>query len=41
MSPSELARALPTIRDTLGLFLTPEEAEKRVRAIASLAKGHA
>lgn len=39
MSPSDLARALPTIRDTLGLFLTPEETEQRVRAIASLAKG--
>jgi DNA-binding response OmpR family regulator len=39
MSPSDLARALPTIRDTIGLFLTPEETEQRVRAIASLARG--
>lgn len=36
MSPSDLKRALPTIRDTLGLFLTAEETERRVQAIATL-----
>ena len=40
MSPSDLARALPTIRDTIGLFLSPEETERRIRAIASLTKSH-
>lgn len=39
MSPSDLRRALPTIRDTLGLFLTPEETERRVQAIATLVNG--
>ncbi|HZF51325.1 MAG TPA: response regulator [Polyangiaceae bacterium] len=39
MSPSDLARALPMIRDTLSTFLPPEEAELRVRAIASLTRG--
>jgi DNA-binding response OmpR family regulator len=39
MSPTELERALPTIRETIRLFLTPEETEQRVRAIATLAKG--
>lgn len=41
MSPSDLARALPTIRETIRLFLTPEETERRVRAIATLTKSSA
>jgi DNA-binding response OmpR family regulator len=38
MSPADLKRALPTIRETLRLFLTAEETEQRVQAIASLVK---
>jgi DNA-binding response OmpR family regulator len=38
MSPSDLQRALPAIRDTLGMFFTREETDKRVEALASLAK---
>jgi DNA-binding response OmpR family regulator len=38
MTAADLKRALPTIRETLGLFLTPEETEKRMQAIASLVK---
>jgi DNA-binding response OmpR family regulator len=39
MSVGDLWRALPAIRDTLTLFFPREEAERRVEAIASLAKG--
>jgi DNA-binding response OmpR family regulator len=38
MSPGDLWRALPAIRDTLSLFFPREEAERRVEAIASLAR---
>jgi hypothetical protein len=38
MSVGDLWRALPAIRDTLTLFFPREEAERRVEAIASLAK---
>jgi DNA-binding response OmpR family regulator len=38
MSPEDLQRALPAIRDTLGLFFPREEAERRIEALASLAR---
>lgn len=38
MSPAELKRALPTIRETLRLFLPPEETELRMMAIANLVR---
>lgn len=41
MSPSDLQRALPAIRDTLGMFFTPEETRLRVEALALLASSAA
>jgi DNA-binding response OmpR family regulator len=37
MSPGDLRRALPEIRETLALFLPRDEAERRAEALASLA----
>lgn len=37
MSPGDLRRALPEIRETLALFLPRDEAERRADALASLA----
>ena len=39
MSPGDLRRALPEIRETLALFLPRDEAERRAEALASLAGG--
>jgi DNA-binding response OmpR family regulator len=41
MSPSDLQRALPAIRDTLGMFFTPEETHRRIEALALLASSAA
>jgi hypothetical protein len=38
MTPADLLRAVPAIRDTLGMFLTREEAHRRGEAIAALAR---
>lgn len=38
MSPADLERALPALRDTLGLFFPRDEAERRLEALATLAK---
>lgn len=37
MSPADLERALPALRDTLSMFLTRDETERRVAALAALA----
>lgn len=38
LTPTSLARALPTIRDMLHIFLDAQEAERRVQAIQALAE---
>jgi DNA-binding response OmpR family regulator len=38
MKPSDLMQAMPAIRDTLCMFLAPEEADRRAEAIAALAR---
>lgn len=38
--PLELSRALPAIHGTLRLFLSPEESEARMRAIARVLRGY-
>lgn len=38
MSPAELKLALPAIRETLSLFLSPEETDQRMLAISGLVK---
>ena len=38
MTPADLGRALPTIRETLRVFLPPEDLERCAAAIAALAE---
>ncbi|HYO51538.1 response regulator [Archangium sp.] len=40
LTPTSLARALPSIRDMLNIFLDAQEAERRIQAIQALAKGN-
>ncbi|MFY0569696.1 response regulator [Archangium lansingense] len=41
LTPSSLARALPSIRDMLHIFLDAQEAERRIQSIQALAQGDA
>ncbi|AKJ05977.1 response regulator receiver domain-containing protein [Archangium gephyra] len=41
LTATSLARALPTIRDMLHIFLDAQEAERRIQAIQALTKGDA
>jgi len=39
MSQQDLSRAMPTLRETLAMFFTPEEIAQRSHALSSLAQG--
>jgi DNA-binding response OmpR family regulator len=40
MSRQDLARALPTLRETLSMFFAPEEIDQRSHALSTLARTH-